>query len=541
MKNNLTQLLARYRRAFAEFSNGQKAVAIVGSGALLLAAFLVFRWVSAPTYAPLYTNLASSDASSVIDELNKEGVTYKLAGDGTTIEVPQNAVYSTRIALSGKNLPAGNDAPDGYSLLDNQSLSTSDFQEQTDFKRAMEGELDKTLEAMTGIQTAVVHLAIPQKQVFSDQQDPTTASVLLELDSGTTLTSEQVQAIVHLVASSIDGLDTKNVTVTDQNGNVLSAPDDGSTGTASAEADATKTYENDLQTQVQQVLDKIVGPGNATANVTATLNFDQKTTDNLTYGKATTVPSLSDTKSTEKYAGPASGASSVGGVVGPDGEMDSSSGSTTSTTTSDGPANYTKKDETSDNAVDQTRQHIVSAPGQVENQHIGVAIDSAALGTIQPSQVKKLIASSLGINPGRGDTIDVTTMPFNKTAAQNAAKELAAANAAANHAKRMRLLRDVGIGAIIAIAILLAWLRARRRTRAREEATSYVVEQLRADAEARAAALEATNPALAALEAAEQEESSAAADLRQEVNALVERQPEDVANLLRGWLVEPPR
>jgi len=537
MKNNITQMLARYRRAFGEFSAGQKAVAIVGSGALLLAAFLVFRWVSAPTYAPLYTNLASSDASSVIDELNKEGVKYKLAGDGTTIEVPQNAVYSTRIALSGKNLPAGNSSPDGYSLLDNQSLSTSDFQEQTDFKRAMEGELDKTLEAMTGIQTAVVHLAIPEKQVFSDQQDPTTASVLLELDSGTTLTSEQVQAIVHLVASSIDGLDTKNVTVTDQNGNVLSAPDDGSAGSASTEADATKAYESNVQTQVQQVLDKIVGPGNATANVTATLNFNQTTTDNLTYGKATTVPSLSSTKSTEKYKGPASGASSVSGVVGPDGQMDS----TTTGSGGNGLSTYTKNDVTSDNAIDQTRQHIVSAPGQVENQHIGVAIDSAALGTIQPSQVKKLIASSLGINPARGDTITVSTMPFSQTAAQTAAKELAAANAAASHARTMRLLRDVGIGAVIALIILLAWLRARRRTRAREEATSYVVEQLRADAEARAAALDAGNPALAALEAAEDEESTTAANLRQEVNTLVERQPEDVANLLRGWLVERPR
>jgi len=534
MKNNLTQLLARYRRAFAEFSNGQKAVAIVGSGALLLAAFLVFRWVSAPTYAPLYTNLASSDASSVIDELNKEGVTYKLAGDGTTIEVPQNAVYSTRIALSGKNLPAGNDAPDGYSLLDNQSLSTSDFQEQTDFKRAMEGELDKTLESMTGVQTAVVHLAIPEKQVFSDQQDPTTASVLLQLESGTTLSSEQVQAVVHLVAASIDGLDPKNVTVSDQNGNVLSAPDDSTAGTASNQADATKTYENNVQAQVQKVLDKVVGPGNATANVTANLNFDQKTTDTQTYGKSTTVPSLSSTKSTEKYKGPASGASTVGGVVGPDGQMDST------TVGSGGNSTYGKTSETSDNGVDQVRSHIVFAPGQVESLHIGAVIDSAAIGTIQPSQVKKLIASSLGINPGRGDTIDVATMPFNKTAAQTAAKELADAQAAADHAKRMRLLRDIGIGAVIALAILLAWLRARRRTRAREEATSYVVEQLRADAEARAA-LEVTNPALAALEAAESDESSAAADLRHEVNTLVEKQPEDVANLLRGWLVERPR
>lgn len=532
MKDNLTQILARYRRVFGEFSSGQKAVAIVGSGALLLAAFLVFRWVSAPTYAPLYTNLASSDASAVIDELNKEGVQYKLASDGTTIEVPQNAVYSTRIALSGKNLPAGNGNQDGYSLLDNQSLSTSDFQQQTDFKRAMEGELDKTLEAMNGVQTAVVHLAIPQKQVFSDQQDPTTASVLLQLQPGTTLGPQQVQAIVHLVASSIDGLDPNNVTVTDAAGNVLSAPDNTTSGMASTQAQATETYEDDLQTQIQQVLDKVVGPGNASANVTANLNFDQQTTDTQTYGKATTVPSLSDTKSTEKYSGPASGAAAVGGVVGPDGQMD------TTATGSSASSKYVKKAETSDNAIDQTRQHTVTAPGAVQSLHVGVVMDAAAIGTIQPTQVKQLIASSIGINPQRGDTIDVTTMPFNKAAQQAAAQELATAQKAAAKAQRMKLIRDVGLGALVALMILLAWLKARRRSKAREQATTYVVEQLRADAAARAAQLEAANPALAALEAAEEDETE---NLRLELNSIVDQQPEDVANLLRGWLVERPR
>ncbi|WGL51933.1 flagellar basal-body MS-ring/collar protein FliF [Nocardioides sp. BP30] len=535
MRENLTQLLTRYRRAFGEFSNGQKAVAIVGSGALLLAAFLVFRWVSAPTYAPLYTNLQSSDASSVIDELNKEGVKYKLAANGSTIEVPQNAVYSTRISLSGKNLPAGNSDADGYGLLDSQSLSTSDFQEQTDFKRAMEGELDKTLEAMTGIQTAVVHLAIPQKQVFSDQQDPTTASVLLQLETGTTLSAQQVQAVVHLVASSIDGLDPGDVTVTDQNGNVLSAPANADgTSAASTQSQQTEDFENDIQSEVQQVLDKVVGVGNATANVTANLNYDQKTTDTLTYGKATTVPSLSDSKATETYSGPASGASAAAsGVVGPDGQMDSS------TTTSGGNSTYKKESTTSDNGVDQIRQHIVTAPGAVQNIHVGVVMDSAAVGTIPPAQVQQLISSSIGINAARGDTIDVTTMPFNKTAAAAAAKELAAAQAAADHAKRMKLYRDLGIGAVVALIILLAWLRSRRRAKAREDATSYVVEQLRADAEARAAAIEAvSHPAVAALEAAEETEAE---NLRQELNQLVDSQPEDVATLLRGWLVERPR
>ena len=531
MRDNLTQLLMRYRRGFSEFSNGQKAVAIVGGGALLLAAFLVFRWVSAPTYAPLYSNLAGSDASAVVDDLNKEGIKYKLAANGSTVEVPQNEVYSTRISLSGKNLPAGNSASDGgYTLLDNQSMADSDFQEQTTFKRAMEGELANTLEAMTGVQTAVVHLAIPEKQVFSDTQDPTTAAVLLGLEPGTTLSHQQVQAVVHLVASSIDGLDPDKVTVSDQNGNVLSAPDDSAAGMADDQAQQTSDYEAAMQAKVQAVLDKIVGPGNATANVTANLNFDQKTTDNLTYGKTAKVPALSAHTTTETYKGPASGASTVDGVVGPDGQMESTTG-----TTGSGNSTYDKSDTTSDNGVDTTREHIETTPGQVESLHIGAVIDTAAIGAISPSQVKQLIASSVGINTARGDTIDVTQMPFNKTAAAAAAKELAAAQAAAKHVQTMKLLRDAGIAAVIAIMLLLAWIRGRRRAKAREQATSYVVEQLRADAAARAVELQVESPALAALEAADDEQNQT---LRNELNHLVDKQPEDVAALLRGWLVE---
>lgn len=528
MRDNLTRMLARYRRAFGEFTPGQKAVVIVGSAALLLAAFLVFRWVSTPSYAPLYTNLQASDASSVVDALNKEGVKYKLADNGDTIEVPSNEVYSTRIALAGQNLPQGN-ANLGYGILDNESLSTSDFQQNTDFKRAMEGELDNTLEAMQGIQTAVVHLAMPQQQVFTTQQQPTTASVLLGLQPGVTLSDEQVQAIVHLVASSIDGLDPKNVTVTDAQGNLLSDGSSDVAGLSSTQADAIQQFESTQTQKVQAMLDRIVGPGNSTATVTAQLNFDQQTTDTTTYGKGK-APSGSFTKSKEIYQGDGSG-STAGGVVGPDGQMEPSA------VPSGAAGSYENSSETSDNDVDVTKTQTVASPGSIKDMHIMVALDSGAIGTIQPSQIRQMIAQGMGISTKRGDSLVVNAFPFNRSAQQAAQQELNSAAAAAAHARTMRMIRDIGIGVVIALIALLVWWRSRRKARAREEATTYVVEQLRADAAARAAQLEATNPALAALESAE---ASEADTLREELNALVDEQPEDVAALLRGWLVERP-
>ena len=177
IKDGVTRALARHQRTFMSFTPGQKAVAVVGTLALLLAGFMIFRWASTPSYAPLYSNLSSSDASAVIDKLDSQGVPYKLTNGGNTVMVPKDKVYSTRISLSGQGLPGSSD--NGYSILDKQSLSTSSFQEQTNFKRAMESELSRTIEALNGVDTAVVHLALPAKQVFADKQDPATASVLV--------------------------------------------------------------------------------------------------------------------------------------------------------------------------------------------------------------------------------------------------------------------------------------------------------------------------------------------------------------------------
>lgn len=528
MQQRLTRYLTRARDTFAGFTAGQKAVALVGTAALLIAVFLVFRWVSAPSYAPLYSNLSGKDASAVIEELDAQGVKYEITGGGGTIMVPRADVYSTRIALSGKGLPSSSDSG-GYSLLDNQGLSTSESQEQTNFKRAMEGELSKTIEAIDGVNTAVVHLAIPKKRVFSDEQDPATASVLVDTDAGKDLDEEQVQAVVNLVASSIDGLDPKKVTVADSSGKVLTtdATDAGS-GAASTRSKQVKEFQGSMQAEIQSVLDRVVGPGNSTTTVTADLDFDKSVTDSRKYDAQTGIPPLSESSSNETYTG-AGGVNpnGVGGTVGPDGQMDPG-------TTGNGDSAYRNRKETKDNAVGQTVEHRETAPGAVNSLHIGVVLDSTAAAAIQPQVVKDLISNAVGIKAARGDTIDVSTMPFDRTAEKAAAADLAAAKDADAAHRRNALLRNLGIGGGIILMLLLAWLQARRRAAARDEARSYLVEQLRSDAANRTAALE--SPALAALEAAEQDEDES---LRDELIALVEKQPEDVAALLRGWLVEP--
>ncbi len=531
MKQNLTRTLTRLRTTFMSFTLGQRLVAVVGTAALLLAAFMVFRWVSTPNYAPLYSNLASEDASAIIDELDAQGVPYELADGGATIMVPRDSIYSTRIDLSGQGLPAEG-GQDGYKLLDSQDISTSDFQEQTDFKRAMEGELAKTIEAIDGVNTAVVHLAMPEKKVFADEQDPVTASVLLDTSAGTTVEPEKVQAIVNLVASSIDGLDPAKVTVADSSGTVLSNSDGGGVG-ASTRDQAVADFQNRKTQQIQTVLDRVLGPGNSTVQVSADLDFDRAVQESTTYSSNRRTPPLSESTTTEEYTGAATNGGSTG-VVGPDGQMD-----TYGNAGADGDSSYSKESTTRDNAVATVKERRETAPGSVNSINVGVVLDTTAAQGVDAADVKDLISAAVGIDTDRGDTIEVTTMPFDRTADEAAAAELAAAAKAKADAQRWAMIRNGGIALAILGMILLAWLRARRGKRERDARTQVLVEQLRRDAADRAAAVAAVEPApaVAALEAAD---TAANDELRREIAALAERQPDEIATLLRGWLVERP-
>ncbi len=531
MKENLSRAFARYQRTFVAFTSGQKLIAVLGTGALLLAGFLVFQWAATPSYAPLFSNLSSADASAVIDKLDADGVPYEITNGGATVMVPKDKVYSSRISLSGEGLPSSSD--NGYSILDNQGLSTSQTQEQTNFKRAMEAELSNTVEAINGVQTAVVHLALPQKQVFSDSQAPATASVLVATGPGSSLNAEQVQAIVHLVASSIDALDPKNVTVADSSGKVLTSTDgEGGIG-ASTRNQEVEDYQTEMNGRIQTMLDRVVGPGNSTVAVTANLDFDKSVTETKKYTYNPRNPALAETTNTEKYTGPGAGAGSgLTGVVGPDGQMDSSG------TAGGVDSSYEKVQETKDNAVDTTIERRENAPGAVRNLHVGVVLDAATAKTIDPNEIQELIASAVGINEERGDTVQVSSLTFDRTAEKAAAAELAAAQKADATASQMNLIRNAGLILVVVLILVLAWLKGRKSAKARAAATTYVVEQLKQDAIERAAT-PAVDPA-AALLALEATENSETEDMLDELAALVERQPEDVASLLRGWLVERP-
>ncbi|MGR6967601.1 flagellar basal-body MS-ring/collar protein FliF [Geodermatophilus sp. URMC 61] len=518
--------LERIRSALSTISLGQKVViGLLGLG-LLLGGFFFYRWITAPTYAPLFSNLASTDASAIVDELNAAGVSYELADGGGTIMVPNEQVYDLRLSMSGKGLPAGNDT--GYALLDEQGITTSEFQQQVTYQRALQDELSATLESLEGVRTAVVHVALPEEEVFASDEAEPTASVLLDLAPGTALDSGQVQAVTNLVSSSIEGMDPDQVTVADATGTVLSAPGQGvTTAAGDARSQLEQDYENRLAANAQAVLDPILGPGRAKVSVRADVDLDQRSTTSETHTYEEGTPPISESTTTEEYTG---NGAAVGGVLGPENQADAGAGT--------GDSTYNKESTTANNAVGTTVETVEGAPGRINRLTVSVVMDEAVAGNLNQAQVQDIVGNAVGLDVARGDDITVASMEFDTTAADAAAAELEAAQEAERQAQMWSLIRTGGIALGIALLVLVVWLRSRRR--GEDEQEDYEALELDDDvlAELDRIRIESTRAVPVADTAALELEAAERARVRGEIATMVSEKPDEVAAMLRGWLSE---
>src|SRR5688572_6878725 len=356
MKSALAGTMERARSTFSTISLGQKVVIGLLLVGLLGGGVFFFRWITAPTQAPLFSNLASTDASAIVDELNAAGVAYELTDGGQTIMVAKEQVYDLRLTMSGKGLPAGQDT--GYALLDQQGITTSEFQQQTTYQRALEGELSKTLESLAGVRSAVVHVALPKDEVFVTEQAKPTASVLLDLAPGTNLSGEQIQAVTNLVSSSVQDMDPEQVTVADSSGQVLSAEGTGVTAAAGdARSQVEQDYESRLSASAQKILDSVVGPGNSVVAVRADVDLSQRETTSETYTYDNGTPPVSESTTTENYTG---SGTPVGGVLGPENMPDAAESA------GGGDSSYEEESTTSNNGVCNPTTFAEGGPGRLD-------------------------------------------------------------------------------------------------------------------------------------------------------------------------------
>jgi flagellar M-ring protein FliF len=527
MKSALAGTMERARSTFSTISLGQKVVIGLLLVGLLGGGVFFFRWITAPTQAPLFSNLAATDASAIVDELNAAGVAYELTDGGQTIMVAKDQVYDLRLTMSGQGLPAGQDT--GYALLDEQGITTSEFQQQTTYQRALEGELSKTLESLEGVRSAVVHVALPKDEVFVTEQAKPTASVLLDLAPGTALSGEQIQAVTNLVSSSVQDMEPDQVTVADSSGQVLSAAGTGVTAAAGdARSQVESEYEARLSASAQKILDSVVGPNRSVVSVRADVDLSQRETTSETYTYDEGTPPVSESTTTESYNG---SGTPVGGVLGPENMPDAAENA------GGGDSTYDKESTTANNAVGKTTEVVQGAPGALNRLTVSVVMDEAVAGNLNQQQMRDLMITAVGLDEARGDGITVASLPFDTTAADAAAADMEAAREAEASEQMWSMVRTGGIAAGIALVVLLVWLRSRRLVEIEEEyepleLTDDMLQELdrlriqstREEAKIDTRAME--------LEAEERQK------VRGEISTMVSERPDEVAAMLRGWLTE---
>lgn len=254
----------------------QQKVLIGGLIILSLLFFIVVMYMlNEPNYSALYTNLADEDASKVIEYLNEQKIPYKLEDNGHTVRVPKENLYESRLGLAGRGIP--NSGIIGYEIFDKNTMGMSEFMQKLSYKRALEGELSRTITQQANIEAARVHIVVPAKSVFKEEQKEPTASIVLKLGSGYDIPKKNVLAIAHLVASSVEGLKPSKVTIVDQKGRLLSEEsEENSFGViTSKQYELKNNVENYLANKAQSMLDNIVGFGNAIVKVNVELDFNQ--------------------------------------------------------------------------------------------------------------------------------------------------------------------------------------------------------------------------------------------------------------------------
>ena len=458
----LNPVLGPVQRVWRGLSRGQQiglVAVVVALGGLL---FLVSTVGRGPDSAIAFSGLSNDDEAAIVQKLKDAKIPYELQ-DGGTIRVPSGQVQDARLATAGMGLGGKPSTGSGFELFNQPSFGQTEFTQKVNYQRALENELARSIDQMDAVDTARVHLVMPEQTLFSSQQQPATASVMLKLKPGRHLDTAQARSISNLVAGSVEGLKPQNLTIVDVNGNTLT-PDDGvgsTTGLSNKQLDAQRGYESTTEHNLQAMLDNVLGPGKATVRVSAVMNWDQIEQTNETYtpGDPTQTPVLTNHTITES----SNGGAAAGGIPG---AASNNASVPTYQGGSGGTGTTSKTDTETTYQLNKSVQKTVRAPGAVTRLSVSVMLDddpnnpNAAL----VQSVQTAINAAAGIDASRGDVLTVTSLPFNR-------QQLATAQADMEQAAQKQQLMDylhlgaLAVGPLLMLMVLFFLLRRGRKRR----------------------------------------------------------------------------
>lgn len=415
--------IRRLIEPFLALSPG-KQMLIAAVAFLSAVAFAILIFVANRTdYRPLFTNLTSEDAGEIVKKLKDAKTPYQITADGKGILVPSDKVYELRLTLASEGIPQGGGV--GFEIFDRKNFGMTEFVQKLNYQRALQGELSRTIAQLTGVEQARVHLVIPEKSLFKDNEKPATASIVLKMKSNRALRDSEVQGVVHLVSASIEGMDPEHVTILDSRGKILSkgGSSDPTARMTSAMQETQRSYEKNVEERIQSLLDRIVGGGKSVARVTASFDFKQVERVEEKFDPESIA--VRSEQRTEEKGSSTTSSTGVPGVQTNLGRTPAGGGATS--------GGGSKNDETLNYEVSRSTAKIIEPVGALSKISIAVLVDGkyeapaatkegqvakAKYAPRSPDELQKietLVKSAIGFNPERGDQMTVQNIPFQDT------------------------------------------------------------------------------------------------------------------------------
>ena len=427
-KKGLNDLFARLR------ANPRIPIIVAAAAAIAIVIAMVL-WAKQPEYRVLYNNLSDEDGGSIITQLTQMNIPYQFDDKGGALMVPAEKVHELRLRLAQQGLPKGGAV--GFELLDKEKFGISQFSEQVNYQRALEGELARTIETLGPVKNVRVHLAMPKPSLFVREQKSPTASVTLNLQPGRALDQGQISAIVHMVSSSVAGLPPGNVTVVDQAGHLLTQSDNAGRDLNDAQLKYATDVENRYQQRIEAILNPILGNGNVHAQVTAQIDFNAREQTDEKY-QPNSDPTKQAMRSRQTSDSEQLGGQSAGGVPGalsnqpapantapvttpPAGQNGQANGNAATNAAANQASTTTAKAGPSNTyEVDRTILHTKMNVGEVQRLSVAVVVnyksDAAgkpiALTEAQLKQIENLTREAMGYSDKRGDSLNVVNSQF---------------------------------------------------------------------------------------------------------------------------------
>lgn len=446
-----------------------KARIFVASVVLIVAGLLAFVVFGDHTvWSPLFTGLSTEDAASIADALRKNNVPFRLDNSETAILVPADKVHETRLSMAGQGLPRGGGV--GFEIFDNQKFGISDFAQQLNYRRALQGELERTISQIDVVKAVRVHIAMPERQLFARKQQQVSASITIKLQPNRTLPQPSVNAIVHLVASSVPGLAPTEITLVDTSGNMLWSGHQGAAGGGSNVTDTKRTLEQSMERRVTEILDAALGAGHGVVKITAELGISQIEQTDTQYDPDK-VAVRSETTLEEKES---KGGQTPAGIPGvranlPGGPQPESGASG---------AGSNRKSITRNYEINQMIRKKSTPAGELQRLSVAVLVDTkavnggpaAALKEGQPAAparepvnikaLEEVVKQAVGFNPTRGDVVTLQAVPF----APEPELETTGPNWAVSFLKNnsQQLITTILVGTLV-IVVLMMVLRGRKQ------------------------------------------------------------------------------